>query len=234
MKTILNKKILLIVGVVGAAILSLLLFSAQQPQQDTSVVPTPTTAEINRNRQQNKLSVEISPSISTTLVPGEKQTFSLRFSKPTTQDALNIAVTETDLSKDAAPTATPFSYSVAGASHILSLTEAIKPYRKYQILIKNAASGNTILNVSYLSAAPAETPAATNNLDLIPYLPYETASYALSYNNQTNTYIFNFKYNPNSVDDLETQYQKAKQDAIDYIRSKEINESTLIIEWRYS
>lgn len=230
----LNKKILLIVGVVGAAILSLLLFSAQQPQQDTPVVPTPTTAEINRDRQRDKLSVEISPSISTTLVPGEKQAFSLQFSEPTVQDALNISVTETDLSRDSTPSTSPFSYSVAGVNHILSLAETIKPYRKYQILIKNAASGNTILNVSYLSAAPVETPAATNNLDLIPYLPYETASYALSYNNQTNTYVFNFKYNPNSLDALETQYQKAKQDAIDYIRSKQIDESTLIIEWRYS
>lgn len=110
----------------------------------------------------------------------------------------------------------------------------ISALSRYNLYLINTLNNSVIFKISYLSDNPQSTPVPVNNKALIPFLPWETASYKLSYYAPGNIYVFNFKYNPNSPDSPETQYEKAKADAIDFIKSKGVDPSTLVVAWKHS
>lgn len=80
---------------------------------------------------------------------------------------------------------------------------------------------------------PIPTRAPNNNLSLQQYLPYETSNFLLEYDPARNTYLFHFKFRNNTGVSLPDQFDKAKQDAINFIQSKGIDVNSLAIEWLY-
>lgn len=200
--------------------------------QVSEVTPTPT----HILKTKDVTIVKITPEKTSILKPGEKQTFSIEFEKPISLDLFRVDATQKRVTTDEPPKAISFQRELTSISKSLSiiLRESILPLSEYTISLTNKKTNETIFEISYLSGELEPTPVQTNNLNLIPFLPYETANYRLIYNKEKNTYIFNFKYNPDSLENLEIQYQNAKQDAIKFIESKGIDVSTIVIKWRYS
>lgn len=229
-----NKITFIILGLLALFLIILLFFIPKKPTVPQVVEITPTPTYILRT---NGVTItKITPEKTSTLKPGERQTLSIEFEKPISQDLFKIDMTQKRVTADEPPKPIPFQRELISKGRLLRiiLSEPIIPLSEYSILLINRKTSEAIFETSYLSGELEPTPIKTNNLNLIPFLPYETANYRLIYNQEKNTYIFNFKYNPDSLENLESQYQKAKQDAIKFIESKGINTSTIVIEWRYS
>lgn len=236
MNILLNKKsLLLTIGALGAAIMLLFfLASSPMPQKQLKTVPT-LVPRVTTAQQQALRVLSIIPDKSVTLEPGKTQSFTTELNKAIDLGSLKIVFTRIDVTKDQPETSIAFSSTISDNGKILVITPQlpIEPYSQYNLLLTN--TNNTIIfKTSFLSDKPSISPVQNNNLDLVPYLPYETAWYKLSYLSSKNIYVFNFKYDSESKETLQAQYERAKADAILFIRSKGIGESTIVIEWRYS
>lgn len=176
------------------------------------------------------------PGQATPLQPGNQQTFSLDFNNPIRLDSIQVKLTRADMTINQAEVDVAFTLSLNpdGKTLIIGVIPPISPLSEYHLLITGIKDKSMIFEARYLSEKPLPTPVKTNNLQLVPYLPHETSLYRLIYLESQNIYVFNFKYNPDSPDELETQFNKAKQEAIKFINSRGVDPNSIIIEWRYS
>lgn len=176
----------------------------------------------------------LSPDKLTALTPGQKQTFKLTFSKPVDFGQIGTEVKFKDFASDQV-SALEYTQSITNQGLTLEITPAlpIKPLGEYQIKVISTKENAVIYTASYLTDQPKPTPIASNNPTLVPFLPFETKSYKLSFDSAQNTYIFNFKYDETSSLDLASQYQNAENEATKFIESKGVNINSIVIDWRY-
>lgn len=191
------------------------------------------TPTVSFNPQEIRVT-SIQPPLNTALKPDQTQLFQITFNKPINMQQIQVSLNQKNVTNDNPPELINFDSDIKENDLFITLKEPIIGYGDYEITIIDVNTNTQIFKASYLSDKSEPTPAPNNNPNLIPFLPYETASYKLSYNKSRNIYVFNFKYNPNSTDNLDAQYEKAKQDAKNYIQSKGVEPSSVIIEWRYS
>ena len=225
-----NKKILFFLCAFAAVFLfiGVVLFTlGTQPKTDQQT-SGPST-EDNTLLQSISL-VSVSPIQNSVLVSGKKQIFTITFNN----QPKNITTTleRTDVTNTSKPVTASFTLSEKGNALVLTTTGPIVPDSIYTL---NVLYQNTpLVSLSYTTTNLLPSPVKQNNEPLKKYLPYNTASYSLRFDQNRNIYLFNFIYDPSKNDSLDVQYEQAKQDAIDFIESKEIDVDSVIIEWNYS
>lgn len=180
--------------------------------------------------------LRISPEQNTILTPNTYQTFNIQFTSAILQSYFKVLVIRQDVTTDSTPKTEEVITDLTDNNTTLSITlkNPIQGYSSYEINLLSSADNSPIFKIEYLSDKPQETPAPNNNTQLKQFLPYKTNSYELEYNEDTNIYLFHFIYNSDSSETLDSQYQKAKQAATNFIKSKGIDINSIIIEWRYS
>lgn len=176
----------------------------------------------------------IIPDKNVTLQPGQKQSFLVEFASPITNTSVQVGIFQKNITRDegAKLISSESSLGNGGRTLTATLNSSVLPLSQYDFLIVDKSNNALVFKTSFLSAEEQPSPIQANNKALIPFLPHETPSYRLSYLESRNVYVFNFKYNPDSPDNLLTQYEQAKQDAASFIQSKGIDMSTIVIEWR--
>ena len=225
-----NKKILFFLCAFAAVFLfiGVVLFTlGTQPKTDQQT-SGPST-EDNTLLQSISL-VSVSPIQNSVLVSGKKQIFTITFNN----QPKNITTTleRTDVTNTSKPVTASFTLSEKGNALVLTTTGPIVPDSIYTL---NVLYQNTpLVSLSYTTTNLLPSPVKQNNEPLKKYLPYNTASYSLRFDQNRNIYLFNFIYDPSKNDSLDVQYEQAKQDATDFIESKGIDIDSVIIEWNYS
>lgn len=117
---------------------------------------------------------------------------------------------------------------------ILTFNTPTTPSTLYTLTLTDKNTNNQLFRAQYLTNAPTPSPVPSNNPTLANYLPYDTTNYTLTYSSAQNIYIFDFKYNPVSSTPLTAQYDQAKSDAIDFIKSKGVDPTSVVVDWRHS
>lgn len=241
LKNILLSKpgILLIVGFVLFGIVMFLAIGALKPGSENrrleSAIPTPvSTIDKPVGNYQNILS--LTPNEFTILKAGERKKITVSFKNPIAPNSINITLTKLQYTKEQNPTEVPINTTYNGNASTLtvSLQETILPFSQYVLTITDRENNKVLLRASYNSRDIQPTKPANNNQELKQYLPHETTSYKLSFNELRGVYVFNFKINSNSQISLSRQYEIAKKEAEDFIKNKGININSIVIEWRHS
>lgn len=234
-----KREVLLLAGAVILAIVvvgSFILFrKSGQSQPVPSAIttqpesPLPTTLT-------NLQVASIQPNTTQPLITGSQPSFIIKFSTSANPDYLTVSFRSLNEQADQDFNNEPSEFRYSDNNTTLTITpkRSVQFGYLYQILLQAKENNATFYQAKYVVDQPTPTPAPQNNRALIPYLPYETSSFRLSYSELRNIYIFNFKYDQNSPDDISTQYNTAKQAALDFIRSKGIDPNSLIIDWRHS
>lgn len=111
--------------------------------------------------------------------------------------------------------------------------KATDPQSIYTLKVKSSSNNEVVYQTNYQTGEPAPTPVASNNPILQHFLPYKAENYTLKYLSETNVYVFSFIYDPKSKEDLNTQYEKAKNDAIKFIEGNGVDVNSINIEWRH-
>lgn len=223
-------------SIIVAFLLLFFLSSIKKEVPKEKNIPTPSaypTTPISSGT--GKITVlNVTPKDNSILTPGKTQTFSIEFSQPTSLSDINIYLSKTSTG-ETSPQSVDFSKDLSSDKKTVNITTTspLVYFSKYYLSLKDKQN-RTIFEASYFVDKPSPTAVTNNNPALKQYLPYQTSSYKLSYDENTNTYIFNFRYNPNSRDDLDTQYNKAKADAISFIQSKGIDINSITIDWKHS
>jgi methionine-rich copper-binding protein CopC len=238
------QKILLVISafVVLLVIVGLILFSSKKSKSPTPIPSAaPTSSATSTPVKANPIIfnvVTVDPADGSLLNAGQKQKFNITFDQPIQTNWVTVQLTAKNTTSDqSSPTTVNYTESMASDSRTLTISssETIGPNFDYELVVKNATNSNlTLLDAHYTAGEPAPSPAANNNPALQQYLPYETQNYLLSYSKEQNVYVFNFKYDPNSSVDLNTQYDQAKDEATRFIQSKGIDVNSIVIQWRHS
>lgn len=176
------------------------------------------------------------PPITQALIPGQHQIFTVEFNKAVPSESLRILLTKKGLGNTqdtAASVPISADSSSGGKVLIIHMLEPVNASHEYSLVVIDK-NNIPLVSSTYASAHVEISPAPSNNLALREYLPYETTTYRLSYNENRNSYIFNFKINPESPDNIQSQYEQAKIQAEDWIQSRGIDINSIVIEWRHS
>ncbi len=235
----LSKKTLLLISTLFLLAVVLLWIALLQPtnnvQPTTTILLTPTPITTTSEKIPSVKITSLTPDKTTTLTSGQKQKFTAVFDANTNMSTILPLVMKLDIQKDSSPSAVLITTNVDNSKKeiVVETQLAIDPYSEYTLEFRDSITNTILAKTSYLSDIPEEI-ILQNNKELASYLPYETAWYKLSYIPSRNVYVFNFKYDPSDTQILQEQFERAKQDAIFFIRSKGIDESTIVIEWRYS
>lgn len=224
-----NKQSLLLIGIIILAIIilaSMLLFKK----------PATPPSNSSQNPIVNLQLENVQPAKNAPLEIGKAAQFAFSFNQPIELNQFNIKVTKINITQDNSSTIADFvkQFSNDKKTLILSLKEPVGAYTSYTITLSSAETGTTLYTASYFSQTPKASPATSNNLQLKQFLPYETNNFVLSYVVDTNTYVFNFKFDINNPATSSTQFDQAKQQALDFIKSKDIDPNSVVIDWRHS
>lgn len=209
-------------------LLTIIFISFNESNNETSNQKINTPSPIPQATKENGFT--ITPDVAMPLQPGTKQTFTII--TPNTMQNAEISIMRKDITKDLPLETTAFTEITKGNKHIISLLNPVLPYSSYTVSLQNKAK--IVFSANYLSDTPKPTPIKNNNNALVPFLPHETNSYTLRFNKEQNVYIFNFKYDTASSETLDQQYENAKTAAIEFIKSKGIDPTTIVVDWRYS
>lgn len=175
--------------------------------------------------------LSIDPDGSNELSPATTPQFTVVFNQPPPSN-ISILLTESDPTKDVLPTSVKYERLVQGDSLKISPIKNIPSGMRYSLKIGSGVK--TLLEQDYKVGFPPEVPSTENSQILKDFLPYETVSYRLVYDSNKNSYVFHFKYNENSPDSLETQFEAAKKAAVSFIKAKGLDVNSVTIEWKYS
>lgn len=176
---------------------------------------------------------KIIPSAPLPLKPGFPYSFTVYFKQPVSEQQILFTLSYVGLYDD--KPATPINISVDRQNektYIIKTLDPIHQYGEYKLSVLKRVTAEEIFTKSYLTTDVIATPVPSNNPVLKPFLPHETPSYILEYFPDRNIYIFHFKYNPNLPTTAEVQFNTAQQEATNYIQSKGIPISSIIIEWK--
>lgn len=221
--------LLLILGIIVLAIVS-----STQPQE-SNTNPTPSGDAVSDRENPKKYAGPLqittyTPTEDTPLLPGEVAQFLFQFSSPIEEQDLFINITQNNLSNNTTTIEFTSELDVSKTS-LLIKTLPIEPASEYTIQI--VYEGTKIFEIGYISDRETPNAAPSNNFDLIPYLPYETSTYSLAFFPETNKYNFSFKYDPNSSESTQEQFERAKREATAFIESKGVGINSIVIDWKY-
>jgi hypothetical protein len=242
MRTFLPKgRILIVIGLILLILVFLVMLTIRGGGQKgkTSPSPSPTNPFVNLPVDDTQfikspMVVNITPDDNSILTPGEIQTFSVKFNSPIAKESMYVFFRAKDNIEEENYKAVEFSQTLSENNTLLSIktVSPILVFHNYNLTIYQA-NGAKLLQVTYTSDRFERTKEPQNNPELAKYLPHETSSYTLSYIENLNLYIFSFNYNAESEESLDSQYEKAKQDAERFIESKGIDLNSIKIEWRF-
>lgn len=232
-----STKVLILIGVLALTLIGLIAITSfkkisPSPSNIPAFSPSPTQSSIPNVRVDFSVT-NITPTRGTILKPDQPLEFSITFNKQVDLSWLGInllsgAIGSTSLSN------LQYTSKFSSNNQILTISAGTaSPSNQYQLDLTNNTTGIKVLSINYPSDQLI-TPAPSNNLALSAYLPYETSEYKLSFNQSSNSYIFNFKYDTNSSLGIDDQFNKAKADATSFIQSKGIDINSITIEWRHS
>lgn len=225
--------LLVIVFFLGMVVVLSIVFLPKSPKKQPEASSKP-ISDLNQPQIiSGSIATSIVPKSTVALIPNSNQKFVVTFRETININNLSVSLNSIDIVSDQA-TLEKITSNLSSDKKTLSiLTDSvIKPYRQY--LLKINYNNQQILNEVYLSDKPQATIAPSNNKSLSSYLPYETNTFKLSYQTDKNLYIFNFKFDDKSKDNIDVQYDKAKQEAIKFIQDKGIDINSIVIEWRFS
>lgn len=188
----------------------------------------------SKSKPSDSNSFTIEPNPGSILPLDTKSVFTLTASKPLTKND-KIDLKEQLVSSESSTKAS-FSTQIEPGNKtiILTLNSLPVPLSIYTVTVEDTSSNTQLFLASFTTDQPAPTPISSNNPNLAKYLPYETTNYKFSYDQSQNLYIFNFKYDSvSSVPSLD-QYNQAKSDALNFIKSKGINPTSVVVDWRHS
>lgn len=221
----------IILAIVVLAILSL----EEQPIPGTTPTSSPSASgSVKQNPVFYSSPVKITsytPTENTPLVPGQPSEFTYRFNSPVQEQGLSIRITENDSFGEV--NNVEFTQNLDSSNTILQIKtiNSVSPSSTIKVQIDHR--GAKIFAIEYISARTQPAPAPSNNPALIQFLPHQTDSYNLTYLPDTNFYNFSFIYDDSSAESTQEQFEKAKSDAIEFIRSKGIDPDELKINWSY-
>ncbi len=200
--------------------------NVQQPTQQPNFIQSLFSSELRI--------VSVSPNNYVLLKPGKSFAFSVIFNKSVRLDNVSVSLSEHIIPTDQT-NQLKVSLIQQNSDKVLLITPPtpVKPYASYILTISQENPAKRLLSQAYQTDIPIPSPVPQNNLMLKQYLPYETGTYALSYLESQNLYVFNFIYNPNDPTDVQTQFENAKTNAILYIKSKGIDPNAVTIDWRF-
>lgn len=234
----LNKITILILAlsfvVVVVTIVVIILINIQQRESEEfpiELVPTPVPLLYNTPEV-----LKTEPSYVQSLIPGQIQKFTITFTDSISDKPLQSFLTTRSITNqsDSLKHVSISSQLVSGGEILeIRTNEDILPSQEYSLTVIDE-DGQTLVSATYTSSSIAVSPVKNNNQELRNYLPHETNNYRLIYLESTNTYIFNFKANSSSPDSYIDQYNQAKSDAEEFIRSRGIDLNSIIVEWRHS
>lgn len=225
-----TKKTVLLFFIILTILFLVLLFSIAN-QKSKNITGKNSSSNVT---EESQLEVAgFNPDPSETLIPSTNQTIYVTFNALINENSVRIDLTKKDIRKDESPQSINSQNNINSNTLEIIILEPILPLMEYSLRIFDLKN-NLISKATYISEDIKPTPVEKNNIELSNFLPYETESFRLSYNEEKNIYIFNFKYNEKSDDSLLDQYEKAKKQAIEYIESNNIDSNSIVIEWRYS
>ena len=105
---------------------------------------------------------------------------------------------------------------------------------KYTLTILNSDKSIVLASAIYHSGNSLPTRVVSNNPSLAVFLPHDESSFSLIFLPEKNLYVFHFKYNRAIPGSLNDQYEKAKQNALIFIKSKGIDPASVIVDFRRS
>ena len=210
------KTILIIAVIVILAIIGTLFFLSNKPTK-----PLPNE-------------VKIAPITNTVFPAGSHQSMTVIFSLPVDTKAISFHLNKTSVTSNNAAQPVDANVTFEDNFHIARITpkDSIDPNSQYTLTVSDSKNGNIIASANYSSTDLLASPAPSNNPQLKSYLPYNTPTYSIDYFEPRNTYQFHFIYDPKSKVDIESQYQNAKENAIQFIKSKGIDINSIVIEWK--
>ncbi len=215
---LINKKLLLVVGVVVAfiilAVLMLFLSSLKKPVQKAGRTGV----------------VGIVPSETQILTPNVIQKFQVVFGAVASASNAKFELSYQPFGNQETKKVKIKTLIDERTATIVNEDPTI-PNSKYTLTI--AQSGEKEVVAKYLSGSITPTPISVNNESLTQFLPYKTQTFILEYNEARNIYIMHFLYSAASSVDLNTQFDSAKKQANDFIASKNIPLSSIKIEYLY-
>lgn len=219
---------------VGIVILFLVLIF-RQPATTPKTQPSPTNTPVRALGNYPEV-LNIQPSELAILTAGVNQVFTITLKTPITPSKTTITLTKQNYTTNQNASSTPITISYSSDASIITVTpkENIEAFSQYVLTITDSPTNTILLLATYNSRDIKPTKPQNNNLQLKSFLPHETTSYKLSFNELRGVYVFNFKINPNSTANLNAQYESAKKEAEDFIKSKGIDLNTIVIEWRHS
>lgn len=222
MDNVVPKKIIfLIIGIILVLFLALVAFFWNQSQQNPQSLEPQITRTI--------------PNEATFLRVNELPTFVIEFNQLKSLDDIEIRLSKKEIQTDKGGDLNfKTSFDLNNQTLTISGEELVSPLTEYQIEIKNKKTNQLIDSLIFMSTEPIATPVPSNNQSLERFLPIETGSYKLSFNPDLNIYSFSFKYDPNSSETAEEQFNKARDEATRFIQSKGIDINSIVIEWRYN
>lgn len=214
-------------------LLSVALFSGKK---EVEIQPSSSSSPKNSNQQTITIQVlSVIPTENTPLIPGKTQTFIIRLNEDIRLSDIGVKLLVNNYSIQETPREAGITLEIKDNQSLYVTTkETVRAYSNYQLILENSQRNENFYEANFISDKPQASPAPSNNPTLAQYLPYETNSFILTFHPDSNTYIFNFKYNDASREPLQTQYDQAKQEAIKFIQGKGIELNSIVIEWRYS
>jgi hypothetical protein len=194
---------------------------------DSKQTPTNTTGIVITHAQ---------PDQSDILQPGRRQSFTIEFAGDITPESLVLTLQKTAIVSTQKPTAVPFVIDYAEELRKLTIrtSENVESYSRYEFSVKEKAGSAEIFHAVYFSAKDEMVDITPPDQSLRTFLPHETATYRLVYNERLGSYVFNLKLNPRSPDNYNLQFEKARAEAEQFIENHGIDPQTLRIDWRRS
>jgi hypothetical protein len=222
-----GKVLFLIGGIIVVVILLLIFISLNKQNQNTSQQPSASPT--------GKIQAIIEPTEYNLLEPEKSQTFKIMVSPPLESGNVSIEVKRKKVQLEDNFSNIRFNQQIDSLGLItVNLVENISPLSEYQILLMNKKNGQLVKEFHFSSNQELPSKSTVNNQKLRGFLPYETDSFRLTYSVARDSYIFSFKVNPNSNEAVDSQFEKAKFEAIKFIQSKGVDIKSIFIEWRYS
>lgn len=227
-----NKKVLFLVIFLIVILLVLVVLRLVQTPKDFSPIAEPTSS-INLKSPIEIISID--PLEAELLIPERRQKFKVIVEPLESVNNIKVLVLRRrvqfeDQFKEVKVNV--LKDPVSGTIN-LSPEEDITPISEYSIFLSRVDNNANIKTLHY-SSDKAPLIKIVNDLRLKQFLPYETNSFKLTFSEQRNIYIFSFKADPKSVQSIEVQYEKAKNEALKFIQEKGLDINLITIEWRYS